>query len=178
MKAYFISCLVLVFLVTSCKNDKSVNETVAEEVDKPFTVTFNAIVEKDDVFQVFYSEDGSESFLPENAITINVTGSPQPQDLVFTMPEDASPMLIRFDIGANPELKQVAFKSFKIEYLNKKTEGSSNDFFKYFYPNTQVEIDSLNTIAKIKILEGEPYDPILGSTIELKNEILKLYNKN
>jgi hypothetical protein len=177
MKAYILSGLLLSTLFVSCKEEKA---TATEEVvkeSKTFTVTFNAVVEKDDTFQVFYNEDGGDNFAPEDAVTINIKGSAQAQDLVFELPKEAMPMSLRFDIGANKELKQVPFKSFKIEYLDKKIEGTTADFFKYFYPNTQVEIDTLNTAAKIKLLEGEPYDPILGSTIDLKKQIETLYAK-
>ncbi|MBE9575755.1 hypothetical protein [Flavobacterium proteolyticum] len=178
MKAFILSGLLLSVLFTSCKDDKAVdtNETAKAE-SKTFTVTFNAVVEKDDTFQVFYNEDGGDNFAPEDAVTINIKGSTQPQDLVFELPKEAMPMSLRFDIGANKELKQVPFKSFKIEYLDKKIEGTTADFFKYFYPNTQVEIDTVNTTAKIKLLEGEPYDPILGSTVDLKKQIETLYAK-
>lgn len=176
MKAFILSGLLFSVFFTSCKGDKT-TETVVLQESKTFTVTFNAIVEKDDTFQVFYNEDGGDAFSPEDAITINIYGSPQPQDIVFELPKEAMPMSLRFDIGANKELKQVPFNSFKIEYLDKKIEGSKVNFFKYFYPNTQVEIDTVNTTAKIKLLEGEAYDPILGSTLDLKKQIEALYAK-
>lgn len=175
MRTFILSTLLLSVLLTSCNGNKT-NETETKESEalKPFTVTFNAIVAKDDVFQIFYNEDGKDVFAPENAVTISVKGSEQPQDLVFEIPSDVSPMSLRFDIGANKLLKQVPFNSFKIEYKDKKIEGKKAEFFKYFYPNTQVEIDTLNVTAKMKDL-GEGYDPILGSTVELKKEIEKLY---
>ncbi|MDI1254739.1 MAG: hypothetical protein PSV16_01450 [Flavobacterium sp.] len=176
MKSYFLSGLLLSVLFLSCKDNKK-TETENTEATKPFTVTVNAIVEKDDIFQIFYNEDGGDNFAPADAITINVKGNAQPQDLVFQLPEDASPMALRFDIGGNKDLKQVPFKGFKIEYLGKKIESNSAEFFKYFYGNAQVELDTVNTVAKIKAPVDGNYDPILGSTVALKAAIEKLYKQ-
>lgn len=178
MKSIIFSLSAVLILFSSCKGDKTENtDKVQTPTNIPFTITVSAIVEKDDVFQIFYNEDGKEAFLPENAITINVTGKKEPQDLVFTLPSDATPMSLRFDIGANKELKQVAFKGFRINYLDKSFKAEGAQFFKYFYPNTQVEFDVASSTAKIKSVEGEAYDPIIGATMDLKAEILKLYNK-
>ena len=176
MKAHILSGLLLGTLFVSCKNDKPAEEIVKPE-SKTFTVTFNAVVEKDDTFQVFYNEDGGDVFAPEDAVTINITGKKDPQNIVFELPKEIMPMALRFDIGANKELKQVSFNSFKIEYLDKKIEASKGEFFKYFYPNTQVEIDSINAVAKMIDLKDGGYDPILGSRVELKQQIEGLYAK-
>jgi hypothetical protein len=176
MKSIILS-LSLILVLSSCKGDKK--EELEAQVPKniPFTITVSAIVEKDDVFQIFYNEDGTEAFPADQAITISVIGKKEPQDLVFTLPPDATPLSLRFDIGANKELKQVAFKGFRINYLDNSFSANAAQFFKYFYPNGQVELDTVNTIAKINIVEGQLYDPIIGATMDLKSEILKLYNK-
>lgn len=176
MKKIFLSVILFSILFVSCKDDKE-TKTEVKETLKSFTVTVNAIVAKDDVFQIFYNEDGADNFAPEDAVTINVKANSKPQDLVFELPKDVMPMSLRFDIGANKELKQVSFNNFKIEYLDKKFEASKEEFFKYFYPNTQVEIDSLNAIAKMIDLKDGGYDPILGSRVELKKQIETLYAK-
>lgn len=179
MRTLVLSAIVAVTFLASCKGDKSTETeevTVEEVATKPFTVTFNAVVDKDDTFQVFYNEDAGDNFAPEDAVTINIKGSEEPQDLVFVMPEDARPLALRFDIGANKELGKVPFNGFRIEYQGKTIEGTKADFFKYFYPNTQVEIDTINIAAKMKVLnEGELYDPILGSTPEFKKSLERLY---
>jgi hypothetical protein len=176
MKSIILSLSVALLLFSSCKGDKNNQVEVQTPKNIPFTITVSAIVEKDDVFQIFYNEDGAESFPAEQAITISVTGKKEPQDIVFTLPPDAAPMSLRFDIGANKNLKQVVFKGFRLNYLDNSFSADGAQFFKYFYPNGQVEFDTVNTIAKINIIEGQPYDPILGATMDLKSEILKLYN--
>lgn len=178
MKSLILSLSAVLILFSSCKGDKTEStDKVQTPTNIPFTITVKAIVEKDDVFQIFYNEDGAEAFPPEQAVTIDVKGKPEAQDLVFILPSDAAPMSLRFDIGANKDLKQVVFKELRINYLDKSFTAQGAQFFKYFYPNAQVEFDVASSTAKINAIEGQPYDPIIGATMDLKAEILKLYSK-
>lgn len=178
MKSLFLSSLALCLFLVSCKDEKKVekDEAPAAEVSKSFKVTVNAIVEQNDIFQIFYNEDGSDAFVPEQSVAINIAGKPEAQDLVFELPEEAMPASLRFDIGANVDLKKVSFKSLNIQYMDKSITATANTFFNYFYPNPQVEVDKATGIATMKAPKGETYDPILGTTPELKTAIGNLYN--
>ena len=178
MKSIVLTLCTVGLLLVSCKDDKKVEDTVAEQKkDSSFTVKVKAIVKKDDVFQIFYNEDGTEAFDPNHVITVGVKGSDAEQDIVFTMPEEAVPSGLRFDIGANKELKEVPVKGFEITYFDKSIKGTGKDFMKYFYPNPQVEFDTINNIAKIKPVPADAaYDPIVGSTSALNTELKKFYN--
>lgn len=178
MKSTILSLAAILILLTSCKDDKKSEPEIVAPKNLPFTFTVNAIVTKDDVFQLFYNEDGKESYEPENAITVNVTGKNEPQDIVFVLPGEVAPMSLRFDVGANKDLKEVKVNGFMLNYLDESFNGTSSQFFKDFYPNANAEFDVVNNIIKLKDIEGTPYDPILGATMELKGEILKLYNKS
>lgn len=177
MKSTILSLAAILVMFTSCKDDKK-NETevVAPKV-LPFTFTVNAIVEKDDVFQVFFNEDGKESYAPEDAITVSITGKKEAQDIVFILPDNVAPMSLRFDVGANKELKQIKVNGFTLNYLDSSFSGTSAKFFKDFYPNGNAEFDVVNNTINLKDVDGIPYDPILGATMELKAEILRLYDK-
>ena len=85
----------------SCKDNKK--EEV--KVDKNFKVAFNAIVTKDDNFQIYYNEDGSIAFEADKYIDVAVKGKNEPQEIVFDLPEDVIPQAFRFDIGSNKEQK-------------------------------------------------------------------------
>lgn len=181
MKTRIICALVLVAtLVIGCKDEKSVDnlQVVDKEVEtKGFKVTFNAIVDKDDIFQIFYNEDGSEVFDGKQIVTINVKGKAEAQDLVFIAPEGDKPVTLRFDLGANKELTKVPFTSFKLEYQGKTFEAKGAEIFKYFYPNGSVKCDTLSATAITKLADDASYDPIIGATPALKAEIAKLYGK-
>jgi hypothetical protein len=178
MKAFILSGLLLSVLFTSCKGDKAVEaDTVVNEKTSPFTITVNAVVDKDSEFQIYYNEDGSESYPSEQYVNVAIKGSQEAQDLVFKLPNDVSPMNLRFDLGSTNELKEVKFNFINIDFNGKNINLSKELIFRNFYPNTQVEFDTLNTVAKIKVKEGEVYDPIVGATSELKKQIESLYIK-
>ena len=175
MKKYLLSGVLLCLVLVSCKNEKKAEETEVKVVENPFSITVTGIVEKNDSFQIYYNEDGTEAYDGTQMINLEVVGSPTAQELVFKFPENEKPLNIRFDIGNNPEQKQVKFNGFKIEYKDKSFSAVESNFFKYFYSNGQVELDTVATTAKIKILPNETYDPIIGATPALKAEIEKLY---
>ena len=64
-----------------------------------------------------------------------------------------------------------------MEYKEKIFSSNKDNFFKYFYPNAQVKCDTINSKAIINCKEGEPFDPIIGGTLYLQNELKKLYEK-
>jgi hypothetical protein len=180
MKSKAIMLLVLLAsTLVGCKDEKSVDslQVVTPETDpNRFKITVNAVVSKNDDFQFFYNEDGSENYIGgDEMVNLSIKGNDKAQDLVFILPVDAKPMNLRFDLGANKDLKNVKFNSFLINYNGKtfKTDGAK--FFKYFYPNGQVSCDTLNSTAKIIEKPNEAYDPIIGATPDLKKEIEKLY---
>lgn len=179
MKKFIFTILATILLLTSCKNDKKENNSGENKkevvLQTPFTVTVNAIVKKDDVFQVYYNEDGKDTFAAEQAVTIATTGKEEAQDIVFTFPEAASPTSLRFDLGANKDQQSIKIISFKINYLDKAFEIAGIYFPKYFTPNPQIEFDSPTSTAKIIIDPKVMYDPIFLPTLELKKEIVKLY---
>lgn len=181
MKTKFIMFIVLFTSVfVGCKDDKSVDDLEvkkSEVATSGFKITINAIVNQDDSFQIFFNEDGSESYDGTQMIDIPVKGKAEAQDLVFSLPEDAKPMNLRFDIGSNSAQKSVKFNSLKIDFNGKSFTTDGAKFFKYFYPNGQVECDTINATAKIVEKPNEIYDPIIGATPDLKKEIENLYKK-
>jgi hypothetical protein len=172
MKAFILSGLLLSVLLISCKDDKTKEEVfVNKEEAKPFTVTVNAVVKKDDIFQFFYNEDGSDTFPPENAITINVKGSENPQDLVFSFPQDVLPYSLRFDLGGNDKQDEVKINKFEVDYLKKSIVVKDTIFRYYFYPNEHIKYDLKTAIAKPNPTGETPYDPIFMPTNDFKKEL-------
>jgi hypothetical protein len=186
MKTKFIPLLiVLMSVVASCKleNEKTADsstentESTSKTTGTGFKISFNAIVDKDDAFQIFYNEDGTEGFTGDQMVNLKIKGSTEAQTIEFVLPDDANPLNLRFDIGSNKELKQVKFNGFKMSFKGNAFSAESPEFFKYFYPNEQVSCDTINAIAKNIGKEGKDYDPIIGGTLYLRNEIEKLYKK-
>ncbi|MFI0425732.1 MAG: hypothetical protein ACH34V_02140 [Flavobacterium sp.] len=181
MKTKFI---ILIALFTSvfvgCKDEKSVDELKVKEANVEtdgFKINFKAVINEDDEFHLFYTEDGSDAFNGENLLKVQKKSSNEPQDITFVFPEDAAPMNIRLDLGNNEKQGNVKINEMTIEYKGKKFQAEGMNVFKYFFPNNFVEFDTINSQAKIKIIPGTHYDPIMVANEEMKLEIQKLYKK-
>ena len=121
--------------------------------------------------------DKGNNLFAGNAIDIYILCVWQAQDLDFTLPEDAKPMNLRFDLGSTKELREVKFNSINIDFNGKNLSIPKEAIFRNFYPNMQVAVDTISATAKINVKEGELYDPIVGATPELKKQIETLYAK-
>lgn len=174
----FLSAMVAILLF-SCNENKTT--TTGEPVEKIeddkeiFKVTLNAIVTKDDAFQIYYMDDDSKPFEEKKSIFVDIKGSPAPQDIVFKLPKDELPNFLRIDFGVNKEQSDIIIKNFKINYLDKVFEAKDSLFFNYFVINEETMTkDVSKSSLKPKLLADGKYDPISYSEIGLYNEIQKL----
>jgi hypothetical protein len=176
MKTKFTLVLLLsLSFFTSCKNDeKKIDEVKKEDSKNVITISFNAVVKKDDGFQIFYTEDGSENFTGDQSVLVAVKGSEQPQDIVFELPQNVFPKMIRFDLGGNKNQDEVAFNNFRINYLDKNFTAKGNQLSNYFYENKQILVNKEKGTAKPVPTEGQEYDPIFMATQALKDELAKI----
>ena len=95
--------LTIMFLI-SCKNDTKtgeINSSIQKELNNSFKISVNAIVKKDDFFQLYYFENKSENFTEEKSIWVEVKGNDKNQNIVFSLPKDIVPLLVRLDFGRN-----------------------------------------------------------------------------
>lgn len=182
MRTILFTILVLSLSFVSCKNEKTEdNSTTTAPIvskDSPFTVKINAVILKDDIFNIYYNEDGKDVYLPEQVVIIETKGKDVAQDIVFELPKDIMPMNLRFDLGANKEQKSIKINSFQMDYLGKSfATKNPAEFIKYFSPNPQIVFDAATSSANIVIDNTVMYDPIFFATPELKKEIENLYKK-
>ncbi len=172
----------LIFLASialiSCKNEKSVEELpVVEEQPKVSEVNLvlDMVVPKDDVFQVFYTEDGTANCSEENSVKVNVTGKPESQKITFEFPENKQINYLRIDIGENPKQGELKFNNFLFTNFGATIEFKGNQIFEYFFPNDQFNLNFESSTLSPSNKKGN-YDPIMyGSEqlIEKMNAILK-----
>lgn len=182
MRTIVFTILVLSLSFVSCENKKTEeNSTTPESVvskDSPFTVKINALILKDDIFNIYYNEDGKDVYLPEQVVIIETKGNNTAQDIVFELPKDVMPMNLRFDLGSNKDQKSIKINSFQMDYMGKSfATKSGGEFIKYFSPNPQIVFDAATSSANIVIDETVMYDPIFFATPDLKKEIENLYKK-
>lgn len=175
MKTKFIILLIVsISLFTSCKDNKQ-DKVETKEVEKiTMTISFNAIVKQDDEFQLFYTQDGTENLSGENSILVPVKGNVSPQYIVFELPKDVLPNMIRFDLGGNKNQEEVIFNEFSISYLDKKFNAKGIQLSQFFYENDQIQFNKEKGTAKPIVVEGKEYDPIFMATEVLKEELQKI----
>lgn len=174
--------LLLSLALVSCKNetkkdDASEVATEQSEVKQDvFTITLNAIVKKDDSFQVYYKEvqDDQIPFEEKNSMYVDVKGSDQAQDIVFNLPPDVLPNQIRLDYGINKEQPTIKINSLNFKYLGKTVDLNGKDFFKHFiFNNSTVKVDTINSTLT-PILDKGNYDPMSYSEKLLNDKLVGL----
>jgi hypothetical protein len=164
-----------VILLTNCKNEKPIDSLEVVNpipVESKVKVVLDMIVPKDDMFQVFYTEDGTSNFSEEMSVRLIVKGSDLSQKLVFELSEDLVITKLRIDIGENTGQGQMIMNNFYIQYFDKIFETKGKEFFDYFGPTEEITVDYPNsTITTAQT--GKSYDPIFYQIDYLLTEELK-----
>ncbi len=174
-----IIILLAIFSFISCKNEKTENKETQQATELPtendfFKITLDVVAKKNDSFHVFYTEDQSQNFSEENSVWVEFKGSEVGQKLVFDLPKDRFPTLLRIDLGLNKDQGEVKINGLEISYKGKSTNISPADFFKYFRPNlenTSVDVPTctVKALAKSgKDFSGASLYPNDVLSIELK----------
>lgn len=163
----FIAGFILLFAVTGCKNEKSLDELPVEKQEvkeAAVQVVLNMTVKKNDVLEIFYTEDSSMDFGPKS-VRVDVIGKSDSQQVVFEMPDDAKLTNMRFDVGQNPDQDEMTVTNMIVKQNDKEFEISGADFFKYFN-TTEYTKDSKGSTIKTEKVNGV-YDPFLYATGDL-----------
>jgi hypothetical protein len=174
----FLAFLMLIALFSCKKEDSTEKENQAtEKVENTFIVTLNAVVKKDDSFQVYFKDvdDDQVPFEESKSIYVDVKGSDAAQDIVFNLPKDAYPNQIRLDYGINKNQSKIKINSFKVNYLGNSIELNGNQFFKHFIFNESTLIkDTVNNTIKPLVFDNGGYDPMSYSEKLLNDKLQKL----
>lgn len=167
MKLRIAAVFLLVITLFSCKNEKLSPEgkapDAAEKKDDFFRVAFDLVIQKDDNMHLYYTLDGSSNFTEEQSVWMPVKGSDKPQEVVFTLPEDIIPALVRVDFGygKNEAQSDVELKAFRMTYQGKKMEAVGQNIFTYFTPfETFTEVVPNTTTLK-RAKKDQATGPIL-----------------
>jgi hypothetical protein len=175
------SIVVLLFsvlLTLGCKSDKTEEGKADAPVDnspKGFRVTLNVTVKKDDVFSLFYTEDGTADF-KKDPIWIDAKGSETAQNVVFNLPEEVVPTQFRVDFGRNKDQEPIKINSFKMEYYQKSFEIPGDKFYIYFDADLSKTVYDKNaaTVSAV-VKDGERMFPsFYPNQLPLGQEIQKL----
>lgn len=161
--------LISTSLFVGCKNNTK--EDIKEDIKvSKITITLNAIVPEDDVFQVYYTEDGTANCTDEKSVKTVVKGSNTSQKIVFEFPEELAIAYLRMDFGENRNQRKIIVNDFVYDYYGKKFQAKGNKFFHFFTPNENMLLD-LNTATLSPIVKNNNYDPILYGNPNLGTEL-------
>lgn len=179
LKIFAILVVVLSVLTSGCKIDKekkadNINLSQKDEIkDSKIKIIIEAIIPEDDVFQIYYTEDGTPNCTEEQSVRAEVKGSEGNQRIVFNIPEDVAMTYLRIDPGQNPDQGTMKFLKFTYEYFGKKFEIIGSDFFLHFSPTEHLKMD-FNSATLTPTGKGENYDPVLYAQPPFAPEIEKI----
>jgi len=171
-------CFAIPFLLLSCKNETPVEKLKLVEhkiLDSEVYLELEMLVEEDDVFSVFYTEDGSFNYSAKKMLKRKIKGNSQPQIILFKFPEAAKPTAIRIDIGVNPNQQKIMFKRYAFNYFDEQL--IINDaFLKYYRTNPFFRFNSKKKVF-IPTKAKQKYDPILFCKPALVKQLKQLISE-
>ena len=176
MKSKIILIILTVFFI-GCKNESTKKEVSGEEkiVSDRFKVTLSVIVKKDDNFQIYYIENSSENFTEEKSIWVNVKGSEAPQKVVFELPKDYVPYILRFDFGLSDKQDDIILSDIEMNYFDKKLNFKGQEIANYFRPLEPTIIDFKTGTIKALFKDGKRIESVLHpQEILLAEQIKKI----
>ncbi len=184
ISSIFASLLLTVFLF-SCKNEtkeqKQEQETVAKEEknelnEELFTITINAVVKKDDSFQVYYKNEEKDQFVEDKSLYNVFKGSDQAQDIRFALPKGEVPNYLRFDFGINKEQSEIVINSIKLDYLGQNFTINNKELGNFISFNSEtLKFNPEKGSIEPFVSKDGVYDPMsfTAQTLYDKIQILK-----
>ncbi|MFV0571566.1 MAG: hypothetical protein ACK5M1_03925 [Xanthomarina gelatinilytica] len=171
LKMSLLLCCIVFFSI-GCKQkvDQKQVEPIEENINqdskpkKVFSLRIEAVVKKEDIFSLFYTQYEGENFSGEQMINTKVYASDQVQEITFELPEEDYPLNIRLDFGSNPNQESVIITEFDLKYYNSSYKIKGSELYKYFNFNEGVEMLTDSLTYKLKAFKnesGEKYDPYI-----------------
>lgn len=177
---------VLLMSIGSCKENSAKNgvktefdkEPTSDSKNEPsnFLLTVSALVEKDDVFEIYFIQDNSEGYTTNQMLSQEVKGSDQIQDIKFQLASEYYPFNFRIDLGNNAQQELIKIESCTLQYGNSTYVINGNKLHHYFIFNDGVETLSDSITHRLKTFkEGniDKYDPFLMGNQNLNEVFLR-----
>ena len=112
-----------------------------------FTLTFNAIIEKDDTFTLFYLSENRQQISKQYSISKLIEGGKDYQTLSFKLKEDALPTRLILKFLNQEGSQNIIIDNVKIEYAGKAIDIAKENFFDFFDPNKYISYDNQSFTA-------------------------------
>lgn len=175
MKNKFLVLVLAVFTtLVSCNDKKEGNKEESAPVNEFFSVEVEALASKSDDFAMYFSEDNTVNFKPENAIWHGIKGGTD-EKLPFVLSGEKIPTHIRLDFGLKNQ-DSVVVKNIKVDFFGNSFQVKGSDFFNYFIKDEQfvTKTDAAKGTLTILAKEGvykTPYYYPTQLTIDKIKEI-------
>lgn len=162
--------------------DKLLQSLVRKGVDNKdlkntFLVILNVLANKNDNFQLFYTEDYMLSFNEDQSIIKLISDANDYQNIVFTLPSNVLPDRLRIDVGSNRNQKVIKIKSLLFRYNDKEVFIPSELISKLLVPNEFVNYrlgeDTYNLLT-LNVEDKTIYDPAFTCSPELVRLLLAI----
>lgn len=176
----------LAFIMFSCKGEQKQEEVIDKTkttetkdnktLKNTMEVTIKGVFEKDDRFQLLYTESKEESYTLNKVIRKKIIGSKNEQKITYTLPKEIFPSKLRLDFGKNREQGTIMINNVLISLEGQNIEISNKEFLSYFRPNTWIsrvgvsnESEYKLVVKDIKISETKTasYSPYFSATTKL-----------
>ncbi len=166
----FLLFLCLGFLLKSLKTT----------VHNSLQVVLTAKVINDDVFQLFYLEEGEDSFSTDKSIKSEVKGSTEYQSIAFDLPRMDELNRLRLDLGTNKDQGQIIIKGIRFITENEDITYGIDAFDRLFKANNYIKKLEAKGAYKGIMSKGKKknfYDPYFVSRHESSElKLLKTQN--
>ena len=183
MKKYIVFVVAFIALFVSCKNKNESNKgtvqevlKVKEKVSKDFIVSIKGKFEKEDSFQLYFIEEGSEPYSEKKSVWAKVDPSKDSQEVTFVIPNEIYPHNIRLDLGINSQQNTIDIEEITLNYKKNQLVVLGSEVKDYFALNKHMKQEGMsNTFELITVsLDGkEIYDPCMFGGSKLSNYIFE-----
>lgn len=163
--------LIVIISILSCKqsaNDKTQQGHSLSTIDSlkdNFTVTVDAIITKDDTFNLMYQTETKPLWTTNSLLKKKVVGSKAIQKITFVLPKDTFPTKFRIDLGQNRQQKFIDLYKMIFNYQHQELEIKENLISKRFVTNKYAQYFGDGTKADIILsVVDNNYNPLIIAT--------------
>lgn len=170
MKTIKILSLVTVLLLfLNCEKNNNINQLV---------VDIDAVIQKTDSINVYYTKNKEVNFSDEQSFWINVAGNKRNQNIQIVFPDSIQPKQIRLDFGRNISQSDVVLNKMDFAYKNKNFSVKGKEIFYIFrVDDNNTTVDKLNGSIKRKNPKQENGPSLYPKGDKLFNRLNQLYSK-
>ncbi|WP_350293395.1 hypothetical protein [uncultured Croceitalea sp.] len=155
--------LVICFLsLLCCKKGKRENQTISPQIEQfkqaKLELIIEVIVQQDDVFELYYYEQGEKTFSSQNFVYNRINGKNEVQEITFVIPVGIYPERLRIDLGKNNEQEEMFFNGAKLIFGKKEYVFSKEEINEQFKPSKFMLFDPITRSIKTQSINNR-YDP-------------------